>query len=124
MTNAVGSLRSLIDRSRSWQKSGSVKAPERRSGAATNSSSARYPAAKPPGYQSTSTPCLSTRPATPRKDAAERYSPLMAAAFQAGLTSRGDQEVRRGTGEPQPVRADRHGRHDDRDDRRDGVRVQ
>src|SRR5436305_8257944 len=88
MTKAVASLRSLIDRSRSWQKAGRVQAPERRGGAATKSNSARYPAANPTGYQSTSTPCLSTRPATPRKDAADRYSPLIAAAFQAGLTSR------------------------------------
>src|SRR5262245_13200958 len=35
-----------------------------------------------------STPFFSTSPATPRKDAAERYSPLMAAAFHRGLTIR------------------------------------
>ena len=40
-TNAVASLRSRREPSRSSQKSGSVNAPERRSGAATNSSSAR-----------------------------------------------------------------------------------
>ena len=40
-TNAVASLRSRGERSRNWQKSGSVNAPERRSGAATNSRSAR-----------------------------------------------------------------------------------
>ncbi len=87
-TNAVASRRSRTEPSRSSQKSGRVNAPERRSGAATKSSSARYPAANPTGYQSTSTPCLSTSPAMPRNDAADRYSPLIAAAFQAGLTSR------------------------------------
>src|SRR3712207_8478372 len=87
-TNAVASPRSRRERSRTWQKSGRVNAPERRSGAATNSSNARYPAANPTGYQSTSTPYRSTRPATPRNDAADRYSPLIAAAFQVGLTDR------------------------------------
>src|SRR5437899_1737501 len=87
-TNAVASLRSRRDRSRNSQKSGRVNAPDRRNGAATKSSSARYPAAKPTGYHSTSTPNLSTSPATPRKLAAERYSPPMAAAFQRGLTER------------------------------------
>src|SRR3712207_5990580 len=87
-TNAVASPRSRRDRSRTWQKSGSVNAPERRSGAATNSSNARYPAANPTGYQSTSTPYRRISPATPRNDAADRYSPLIAAAFQAGLTDR------------------------------------
>ena len=36
---------------------------------------------KPIGYQSPSTPSLSTMPATPRNDAAERYCPEMAAAL-------------------------------------------
>ena len=40
-TNAVASLRSRREPSRTSQKSGRVNAPERRSGAATNSSSAR-----------------------------------------------------------------------------------
>jgi hypothetical protein len=35
-----------------------------------------------------STPYVITRPATPRKLAADRYSPLMALAFQRGLTVR------------------------------------
>ena len=40
-TKPAASLRSRAERSRSSQKSGRVNAPERRSGAATNSSSAR-----------------------------------------------------------------------------------
>src|SRR3954471_6018156 len=87
-TNTVAIRRSPVERRRSSAKSGRVNAPDRRSGAATNSSSARYPAATPTGYQSTSTPYRRTRPATPRKDAADRYSPLIAAAFQDGLTER------------------------------------
>src|SRR4051812_10947460 len=87
-TKRVASLRNARERSRSSQKSGRVNAPDRRSGAATNSSNARYPAANPTGYHSTSTPYLSTNPATPRKLAADRYSPPIAAAFQVGLTSR------------------------------------
>src|SRR6476661_9706340 len=87
-TNPAASLRSRAESSRSSQKSGRVNARDRRSGAATNSSNARYPAANPTGYQSISTPFLSTSPATPRNDAAERYSPLMAAAFQRGVTDR------------------------------------
>jgi len=35
-----------------------------------------------------SAPFTSTRPATPRNDAADRYSPLIADAFQRGLTER------------------------------------
>jgi hypothetical protein len=35
-----------------------------------------------------SVPNASTRPATPRKDAAERYSPPMADAFKVGRTDR------------------------------------
>src|SRR6185503_6505525 len=87
-TNAVASLRNRREPSRSSQKSGRVNAPERRSGAATNSSSARYPAANPTGYQRTSTPYRKISPATPRKEAADRYSPLIAAAFQDGLIAR------------------------------------
>ena len=87
-TNTVASLRSQREPRRTSQKSGSVNAPDRRNGPATNSSRARYPAAKPTGYHSTSTPCLSTSPATPRKLAADRYSPPMAAAFHVGLTMR------------------------------------
>ena len=41
ITNTVASRRSRLDPSRTSQKSGRVNAPERRSGAATNSSSAR-----------------------------------------------------------------------------------
>ena len=78
-----------------------MKAPDRRSGAATKSSRARYPAAKPTGYQSTSTPYLSTSPATPKNEAAERYSPPIAAAFQRGLT------VREATRKSEVVRASR-----------------
>src|SRR4029453_4654885 len=88
ITKSVASRRSWIERSRTSQKSGSVNAPDRRNGAATNSSRARYPAANPTGYQSTSTPYRRIRPATPRNDAAERYSPLIAAAFQDGVTDR------------------------------------
>src|SRR5258705_11303843 len=87
-TNAAASLRSPDEPSRSSQKSGRVNAPDRRSGAATNNSRARYPAAKPTGYQSMSTPFLRISPATPRNDAADRYSPLIAAAFHRGLTAR------------------------------------
>ena len=35
-----------------------------------------------------SAPFTSTSPATPRKDAADRYSPLIAEAFQRGVTAR------------------------------------
>src|SRR5689334_22438925 len=87
-TKMLANRRRAVERSRTWQKSGRVNAPERRSGAATNSSSARYPAANPTGYQRTSTPYRRISPATPRKEAADRYSPLIAAAFQDGLTAR------------------------------------
>ena len=40
------------------------------------------------GYHSASAPYLATKPATPRNDAAERYSPDIAAAFQRGPTLR------------------------------------
>ena len=43
---------------------------------------------KPTANQSMSAPYASTRPATPRNDAADRYSPPMADAFHAGLTER------------------------------------
>src|SRR5262245_32601603 len=48
-----------------------------------------------------STPFLRISPATPRKDAAERYSPLTAAAFHRGLT------VREATSRSEVVRASR-----------------
>jgi hypothetical protein len=35
-----------------------------------------------------SAPFTTTRPATPRKDAADKYSPLIADAFQRGVTAR------------------------------------
>jgi hypothetical protein len=43
---------------------------------------------KPTGYQSMSTPLTMIRPATPRKLAADRYSPEIALAFSRGLTVR------------------------------------
>jgi hypothetical protein len=44
---------------------------------------------KPIGYQSASMPSLSTSPATPRNDAADRYSPEIAAALRvAGIARR------------------------------------
>src|SRR5918998_1550083 len=88
ITKPVQILRSRADPNRSSAKSGSVYAPDRRNGAATNSSSTRYPAVNPTGYHSASTPPLSTNPATPRKDAADRNSPEIAAAFQRGPTVR------------------------------------
>ncbi len=48
-----------------------------------------------------STPYFMTRPATPRKEAAERYSPEMAEAFQMGRT------VREATKKSDVVRATR-----------------
>ena len=42
----------------------------------------------PTGNHSMSVPAVSTRPATPRNEAAERYSPLMADAFQPGVIAR------------------------------------
>ena len=42
----------------------------------------------PTGYHSASGPYTAISPATPRNDAAERYSPEIAAAFQAGRTVR------------------------------------
>ena len=38
----------------------------------------------PTGYHSASAPYLAISPATPRNDAAERYSPEIAAAFHCG----------------------------------------
>ncbi len=35
-----------------------------------------------------SAPFTSTKPATPRNDAADKYSPLIADAFQRGVTTR------------------------------------
>ena len=43
---------------------------------------------QPIGNQSASEPVASTSPATPRNDAAERYSPPIAELFSAGLTDR------------------------------------
>ena len=83
-TTSIATLRSVAEPVRNSAKSGTVYAPERRSGAATNSSSPRYPAVKPTGYQRASAPYLAISPATPRNDAAERYSPEMAAAFHCG----------------------------------------
>src|SRR5699024_2163048 len=84
----VASVRNRGESSRDSAKSGSVYAPERRSGATTNNVNTRYPAVKPIGYHSASTPSVSTTPATPRNDAAERYSPLTAAALRRERTVR------------------------------------
>src|ERR671917_2176621 len=84
ITNTVQILRNGAELNRSSAKSGRVYAPDRRSGAATNSSSARYPAVNPTGNHNASTPPLNTSPAIPRKDAADRNSPEIAAAFQRG----------------------------------------
>ncbi len=43
---------------------------------------------KPTGYHSASAPYLAISPATPRNEAAERYSPEMAAAFHCDPTDR------------------------------------
>src|SRR5699024_290596 len=87
-THQVASVRNRGESSRDSAKSGSVYAPERRSGATTNNVNTRYPAVKPIGYHSASTPSVSTTPATPRNDAAERYSPLTAAALRRERTVR------------------------------------
>jgi hypothetical protein len=42
----------------------------------------------PTGYQSASTPSRRISPAIPRNDAADRYSPEIAPAFEAGPTVR------------------------------------
>jgi len=42
----------------------------------------------PTGYHSGSGPCTAISPATPKNDAADRYSPEIAAAFQPGRTVR------------------------------------
>ena len=73
---------------------------------------------KPTGYHSASAPYLAISPATPRNDAAERYSPEIAAAFHRGPTrARGDEEVGCGAGQPNPVGADRDGRDRRREQR-------
>ena len=56
---------------------------------------------KPTGYHSASGPYTAISPATPRNDAAERYSPEIAAAFQPGRT------VREATRKSLVVRANR-----------------
>lgn len=43
---------------------------------------------KPTAYHSVPSPFFSTRPASPSTDAAERYSPAIAIAFQPGETLR------------------------------------
>src|SRR6478672_6432161 len=87
-TSTEQSVRTAREPSRASAKSGSVYAPERRSGAATSTSSTRYPAVQPIGYQSISAPKVSSSPATPRKEAAERYSPPIALALSRGRTVR------------------------------------
>src|SRR5436309_3514518 len=101
ITKAVENRRSDTEPRRASTKSGSVYAPDRRSGAATSSMSVRYPAVKPIGYQSASAPSFSTTPATARKDAADRYSPEIAAAL------RRDRTVRRATRKSFVVTANR-----------------
>src|SRR5882757_1940162 len=83
-TTTAESLRNPADPNRASAKSGTVSAPVRRIGAATSASIAMYPAVKPTPYQSAPIPSFSTRPATPRKDAADRYSPDTAAALSVG----------------------------------------
>ncbi len=87
-TTAVLSRRSTGEPSRASAKSGTVYAPERRSGAATNSCSARYPTTNATGYQSASAPTAMISPAIPRNEAADRYSPEIALAFVNGFTVR------------------------------------
>ena len=43
---------------------------------------------KPSGSQSAAAPSFISRPAIPRNDAADRYSPEIAAAFHHGVTAR------------------------------------
>src|SRR5215204_2991848 len=85
-TTTAESLRSPAEASRASAKSGTVSAPDRRIGAATSTSIATYPAVNPTGYHSAPMPSLTTSPATPRKDAADRYSPDTAAALSSGDT--------------------------------------
>ena len=79
----------------------------------------------PTGYHRASGPFTAISPATPRNDAAERYSPEMAAAFQFGPT---DREATRKSlvvrAKRSPVRADDAGCDDhkgDRDQRQRGA---
>src|SRR5215472_7797566 len=53
-----------------------------------SSNKTRYPAAYPTEYHSEPRPCAKINPAMPRNDAADRYSPEIAAAFNGGETSR------------------------------------
>ena len=87
-TTADDSSRSPGLPRRASAKSAIVYDPYRRSGAATNRSSARYPAAKPTACHSAPAPTLSVRPAMPRKLAADRYSPEIAPAFHQVETDR------------------------------------
>src|SRR5918999_4452626 len=87
-TTAAATSLTAGEDSRASAKSGIVYEPNRRSGAATNRSSARYPAANPSGSHSTLAPSFIPRPAMPRKEAADRYSPEIAAAFHHGVTAR------------------------------------
>ncbi len=65
---------------------------------------------KPTGYQSASTPSRRISPAMPRNDAADRYSPEIAPAFDAGPTVREatrKSEVLRATRTPsEPIMAE------------------
>src|SRR3569833_224997 len=87
-TQPRSACRTVRDPSRQAAKSDRVYAPERRRGAVTSASSTTWPAAAPIGSHSMSAPYASTRPAMPRKAAAEMYSPLIAEAFHQGETSR------------------------------------
>src|SRR3569833_1599389 len=87
-TQPRSACRTVRDPSRQAAKSDRVYAPERRRGAVTRASSTTWPAAAPIGSHSMSAPYASTRPAMPRKAAAEMYSPLIAEAFHQGETSR------------------------------------
>src|SRR3569833_530816 len=87
-TQPLTAWRTVREPSRHAAKSDRVYAPERRRGAVTSVSSTTWPAAAPIGSHSMSAPYASTRPAMPRKAAAEMYSPLIAEAFHQGETSR------------------------------------
>ena len=79
----------------------------------------------PIAYQSASAPSLSTSPATPRNDAAERYSPEMAAALRRERTlPPGDQEVLRSAGQPGAAEAEVERDGTDQHDAAAGERVQ
>ena len=87
-TSALAINLTFDDRSRASQKSGRVYAPERRNGAATRASRSTYPTAYPTGNQTASAPPAMIRPATPKKEAADRYSPEIAEAFHHAGTER------------------------------------